>query len=439
MKLLAPLVFAWSILLVLVLLPASTARAATQRPEVTTLDRIVAVVNDDVIVATELEEKIQQLSKRLAQQSTRLPPEDVLRRQILEREILNRIQLQLATRSGITIDDPSLNNAMREMAQRNKLTLDQFRQVLERDGFDYAAFREEIRDEMTISQLRRREVVNRINVSDREIEEFIERQGAPGQTNREFRLGHILIALPEAATSEQIGEARDQAARTVAELRGGADFAQMALAVSAGQQALQGGDLGWRKASEVPSLFADTLRQLQTGEVSDPIRSASGFHIVKLLETRGEAAVVVTQTHARHILIRTDAVTSDQQAQQRLTQLRNRILTGADFAELARANSQDPGSAVAGGDLGWFGPGRMVPQFEEMIDSLPLNTLSEPFRTRFGWHLVEVLGRRKHDDTAEYQRAQVVSEIRKHKTEEELELWLRRLRDEAYVELRPDE
>ncbi|KAA3629608.1 MAG: molecular chaperone SurA [Proteobacteria bacterium] len=439
MKLLTPLVFAWSLLPMLLALNTSAALAATQRSEVTTLDRIVAVVNDDVIVASELEGKIQELSKRLTQQATRLPPEDVLRRQLLEREILNRIQLQLAARSGITVDDPSLNNAMRELAQRNKLTLDQFRQVLERDGFDYAAFREEIREEMTISQLRRREVVNRINVSDREIEEFIERHGAPGQNNREFRLGHILIALPEAATSDQISEAREQAARTATELRNGADFAQMALAVSAGQQALQGGDLGWRKASEVPSLFAEALRQLQTGDISDPIRSASGFHIIKLLETRGEEAVVVTQTHARHILIRTDAITSDQQAQQRLALLRSRILAGADFAELARANSQDPGSAVAGGDLGWFGPGRMVPQFEQMIDSLPLNTLSEPFRTRYGWHLVEVLGRRKHDDTAEYQRAQVINEIRKHKTEEELELWLRRLRDEAYVELRPEE
>lgn len=439
MKLLTPLVFAWSLLPMLLALNTSAALAATQRSEVTTLDRIVAVVNDDVIVASELEGKIQELSKRLTQQATRLPPEDVLRRQLLEREILNRIQLQLAARSGITVDDPSLNNAMRELAQRNKLTLDQFRQVLERDGFDYAAFREEIREEMTISQLRRREVVNRINVSDREIEEFIERHGAPGQNNREFRLGHILIALPEAATSDQISEAREQAARTATELRNGADFAQMALAVSAGQQALQGGDLGWRKASEVPSLFAEALRQLQTGDISDPIRSASGFHIIKLLETRGEEAVVVTQTHARHILIRTDAITSDQQAQQRLALLRSRIQAGADFAELARANSQDPGSAVAGGDLGWFGPGRMVPQFEQMIDSLPLNTLSEPFRTRYGWHLVEVLGRRKHDDTAEYQRAQVINEIRKHKTEEELELWLRRLRDEAYVELRPEE
>jgi len=417
----------------------SMASAATQRPQVVTLDRIIAVVNDDVIVATELEQRIEQLRKRLAQQATRLPPEDVLRRQVLEREIITRIQLQLAARSGITIDDPSLNNALREMAQSNKLTLDQFRQVLERDGFDFAAFREDIRNEMTIAQLRRREVFNRINVSEREIDDFIAQHGAPGQNDRAYHLGHILIALPEAATAEQIDSARGQATQLVNELRAGADFAQTAISVSAGQQALQGGDLGWRKASEIPSLFADTVRQLQTGDVSEPIRSASGFHIVKLLETRGDEKVVVTQTRARHILIATDAVTSDQEARQRLETLRDRLLAGADFAELARSNSNDPGSASQGGDLGWFGPGRMVPQFEEVIESLPLNTVSEPFRTRFGWHLVEVLERRQHDDTAEVQRAQVINEIRKRKTEEELELWLRRLRDEAYVELRLEE
>lgn len=423
----------------LLLVAPFTAPAAAQRPEVITLERIVAVVNDEVIVATELEQKIEQVRQRLAQQSTRLPPAAVLRRQVLEREVLDRIQLQLAARAGITIDDPSLNNAMRTLAQRNQLTLEQFREVLEGDGFDFADFREEVREEMAIAQLRRREVFNRINVSDREIEDFVERHGAPGQTSREYRLGHILIAVPEAAASQQISEAREQAARTVAQLREGTDFAQLAVSLSAGQQALQGGDLGWRKASEVPSLFAEALQRLQLGEVSDPIRSASGFHIVKLLETRGDERVVVTQTHARHILIRTDAVTTDQDARQRLAQLRARIAAGADFAELARAHSQDPGSAAQGGDLGWFGPGRMVPQFEEVADNLPLDTLSEPFRSRFGWHLVEVLGRRQHDDTAEFQRAQVVIEIRNRKTEEELELWLRRLRDEAYVDLRTEE
>ncbi len=426
-------------LLLLSPLAASGAHAATARADVTTLDRIVAVVNDDVIVASELEQKTDEIRKRLAQKSTRLPPDDVLRRQVLDREIMTRIQLQLAARTGITIDDPSLNKSMRDLARKNQLTLEQFRQVLEREGYDYAAFREEVRDEMTLAQLRRRELISRINVSDREIAEYIEQHGEPGLSDREFHLGHILITVPEAATTEQIDTARSEAEKTVARLRQGADFAQTALSVSSGQQALQGGDLGWRKASELPSLFADTVRQMKVGDVSDPIRSASGFHIVTLLETRGDERRVVTQTHARHILIRTDAVTSDQDARQKLEQLRSRIAAGADFAELARANSQDTGTVAEGGDLGWFAPGQMVPQFDEVVDSLPPQQISEPFRTPFGWHIVEVLGRRKHDDTAEYQRTQVINEVRKRKTEEELELWLRRLRDEAYVELRLEE
>lgn len=425
--------------LALLMLAASGARAATQHSDVTTLDRIVAVVNEDVIVASELQQKVDEIRKRLEKKTTRLPPDDILRRQVLDREIMNRIQLQLAARTGIKIDDTALNKAMHEMARNNGLTLEQFRQVLQRDGYDYAAFREEIRDQLTMAQLRRREVVNRINVSDREIAEYIQQHGEPGQNDREYHLAHILINVPEAATTEQIDTARNKAEQTVAELRGGADFAQTALSVSGGQQALQGGDLGWRKGSELPSLFANEVREMKAGDISDPIRSASGFHIVKLLETRGDQRMVVTQTHARHILIRTDAVTSDEDARQHLEQLRKRILAGADFAELARANSQDPGTAAQGGDLGWFGPGRMTPRFQEVVDGLAPNQLSEPFRTRFGWHIVEVLGRRQHDDTAAYQRAQVINEIRKRKTQEEMELWLRRLRDEAYVELRLEE
>ncbi|GAB4346622.1 MAG: peptidylprolyl isomerase [Gammaproteobacteria bacterium] len=403
------------------------------------LDRIVAVVNDDVITATELESRVRFLRKRLEENNTRLPPDDVLRKQVLEREILTRIELQIAERSGITITDPALNESLRQIARRNNMSLEQFRDVLVREGFDFEEFRENLREEMTISQLRRREVFDRVSVTEREIDDYIALHGSPGRQNREYHLGHILIALPEGASADQIAEARNRAEKIVRELREGADFAQMALSASAGQQALQGGDLGWRKAGQLPSLFAAQVTKMEPGDISDPVRSASGFHIVKLLETRGDERLLVTQTHARHILIRPDAVTTDEQARQRLELLRARLLEGDDFAELARANSQDLGSAAQGGDLGWTSPGRMVPRFEEVMNSLQAGEISEPFKTRFGWHIVQVLGRRQHDDTAEVQRSQVVAAIRKSKADENLELWLRRLREESYVELRLEE
>lgn len=419
------------------LLPLLPGYAAQRNVE--PLDHIVAVVNDDVITATELDSRVRFLSKRLEESNTRLPPTDVLERQVLEREILTRIELQIARRSGITITDPALNDSLSNIARRNNMNLEQFREILVRDGFDFEEFRENLRNEMTISQLRRREVFNRVSVTDREIEDYIALHGSPEQQNREYHLGHILIALPEAASADQIAEARHRAEGIVTELREGADFAQKALSLSAGQQALQGGDLGWRKPGQIPSLFAGQVLKMQAGDVSDPIRSASGFHIVKLLETRGDERVMVVQTHARHILIRPDAVTTDEQARQRLELLRVRLQEGDDFGELARANSQDLGSAAEGGDLGWSSPGRMVPQFEEVMNSLDPGTISEPFKTQFGWHIVEVLERRQHDDTTEVRRSQVVAAIRKSKSDENLELWLRRLREDAYVELRTEE
>lgn len=414
------------------------AALAAQSP-VEPLDRIVAVVNDDVITATELNGRVKFLSNQLEKSNTRLPPPEILRRQVLEREILARIQLQVAERSGIKITDPALNASLRDIAGRNKLTLEQFREVLIRDGYDFQEFRDNLRNEITINQLRRREVFNRVTVADREIEDYIARHGAPGQKAREYRLGHILIALPEAASPDQISAAQRRAEELVKRLREGADFAQAALSVSAGQQALQGGDLGWRKAGQLPSLFAAPVQKMVMGDISDPIRSPSGFHVIKLLETRGDERVLVIQTHARHILIQTDAVTMDDQARQQLELLRARLLEGGDFSELAKANSQDLGSAADGGDLGWSSPGRMVPQFEEVMNTLQPGEISEPFKTRFGWHVVEVLERRQHDDTSEVRRSQVVAAIRKSKTDENLQLWLRRLRDEAYIELRLEE
>ena len=400
-------------------------------------DRIVAVVNDDVIVASELESSTRSIAAQLRQQGTRLPPERVLERQVLERLVLERLQLQVAERTGVQIDDEVLNEAVRSIAERNGLTVGQFREVLARDGFDFAAFREDIRRKLTLEQLRRRQVDNRITVSEREIENLMETVARQAGIEGEYRLAHILIAVPEAAAPDQTEAARAEAEQVLADLRAGADFARTAVSVSDGQQALEGGDLGWRAGSELPTLFAEVVPRMDPGDVSEVLRSPSGFHIVKLVDARyGGDEHIVRQTHARHILIRPDEVTSADEARRRLAQLRQRIEGGDDFEELARAHSEDRGSAVKGGDLGWVSPGDVVPEFERVMNALPPGSVSPPFQTPFGWHIVQVLERRDHDSTTEVQRARAREIIRERKLDEEVEAWLRRLRDEAYIEYR---
>jgi peptidyl-prolyl cis-trans isomerase SurA len=417
------------------LLVACLALTALPGVQARELDRILAVVNDDVIVQSELEAAMQVVREQLRQQRAQLPPEQVLQRQVLERVILTRLQLQLATSTGIRVDDETLNRAVQEIAAQNRLSLSEFRDILEADGFSFARFREDIRNEIVINRLQQRQVTNRITVTDQEVENFLANQSAQGTEHTRYRLAHILIATPEAASPEQVQAARAKAEQVLAELRAGSDFHQTAVSVSDGQQALAGGDLGWREAGQLPSLFADVAVQLAPGEVSDLIRNASGFHIVKLVDRQGEEHVV-TQTHARHILIRPDELTTHTDARNRLEQLRERVLAGEEFANLARSHSADPGSAASGGSLGWVNPGDLVPQFEEVMDRLGPGQVSEPFETPFGWHVVQVLERRQHDNTEDVRRARARELIRQRKAEEELEVWLRRLRDEAYVEIR---
>jgi len=400
------------------------------------LESIAAVVNNDVITSGELERKSAEISERLRQNNTALPPASVLRQQVLENLITRRLQLQLAERAGIRVDDQTLNRAVHNIAAQNQLTLEQFRDVLEKDGFDYLQFRENLREDITINRLRQRQVDNRVTVSTEEIDNFLANLKAQGITTQAYHLAHILIAVPEAATPEQIQQARQKAEMVLTKLRSGADFAQTAVSVSDDLQALQGGDLGWRKAGELPSLFAEMVTKMQPGDISNLIRSPSGFHIVKLLEKRDEQSQLITQTHARHILMRPNELISEQEVKSRLLQLKQRIESGDDFAELARSNSEDPGSAAAGGDLGWVDPGTMVPEFEQEMNKLKVNQISEPFKSRFGWHIVQVLERRNHDDQGKTQRSKVRELIRQRKIEQETQNWLRQLRDEAYVENR---
>ena len=425
--------------LILTQVAIADAASASSRVEI---DSVVAIVNDAVITRSELDDQIRTIKQQLRQQNTPAPAANVLQKQVLERLISSRLQLQLAANTSIRVDDDTLNRAINRIAVQNKLSLTEFRAVLEKDGFSFDKFREDIRDEITITRLRQRQVDSRITVTDQEVSQFLAAQARQGKSDDEYRLGHILIALPEAASPEQIQAAQQKAEKILEKLQanaeGGADFKETAIAVSDGQQALEGGDLGWRSAGQLPSLFAAQVPAMKVGELSGIIRSSGGFHIVKLLDYRGGKRHTVTQTLARHILIRTTELITDDDASMRLQQLVQRIKKGEDFAELALSVSDDTLSAAKGGGLDWVSPGDMVPAFEQAMNELQPEQISVPFKSEFGWHIVQVQARREYDNTEEYTRNQALEALRSRKIEEEYQNWLRRLRDEAYVEYRLD-
>ena len=404
----------------------------------TLLDRIAAVVNDGVVLTSELDKQTEDVIQRLQQQNTDLPPRNVLRRQILERLVMEEIQIQRADRLGIQVSDEMLNGALDDVARRNNISFADLPQALAQQGMDYRDFRDEIRRQMALQLLRQRDVIARINVSPRELEQFMARQRNAPDRNAEYSVSHILISVPVAASPEQI-EARQKRAQEVYDrAAAGEDFAQLAVAYSESSTNIEGGSLGWRRGSQLPSIVADQIASMKTGDISAPVRTPSGFHIFRLNEMRGGVQQsVVAQVHARHILLRTNELEDDQTVQQKLADIRKRIIEdGEDFAAIASVASQDPGSAADGGDLGWAGPGTFVPEFEQQLDQLTENQVSEPFQTAFGWHIIQLLGRRMHDITDDVRRNRAFAELRESKAEEETELWLRRLRDEAFVEYR---
>ena len=408
-------------------------------PEIVEIDRIVAVVNDDVIVHSELRTRLRIVVEQLENSGVPAPPKDVLEKQVLEQLILDRLQMQMAEGIGIRVDDETLNRQIADIARQNNLSLREFRDILERDGFSFAAFREEIRNEMIKTEVRQRQIQDRVQVTERDIDNYLATRAKQGGNVVEYRIGHILVAVPDGASPEELADAKEEAEDILARLNAGANFSRTAVAESDGRQALEGGDLGWRKAGELPTLFEDIVPKLEKGEVSDVIRSPSGFHLVTVLDMRGAERHVINQTNARHVLIKTNEIISSNDARARLSVLRGRILNGADFGELARANSDDPGSAVKGGDLGWLSPGETIPAFEKTMDGLEVGEISEPFETQFGWHIVQVTGRRDRDSTIEVKRAKAAEQLRKRKEEEELQAWFRQIRDEAYIEYRLDE
>jgi peptidyl-prolyl cis-trans isomerase SurA len=404
------------------------------------VDRIVAVVDDGVILESELVRKVDEIKRSLRAGRASLPPDSILVRQVLERMIVDKIQLQMAEKMGIQVDDDTLRMAVSQIAQRNNLTPDQFRRSLAREGLDYGDFLEQVRGEIAMGRLRASQVNNQIKISDREVEHYLEVQGGSGAVaDREYRLGHILIATPREASPDEVKKARERADKVVKELKAGLDFKDASIRYSDDPQALEGGDLGWRKLSEIPGHIAEVVGGMKDGEVSDPIRSPGGYHIVKMMAMRGVGEAKLTKTHVRHILIKPNEVQSDEDAKNKLLALKTRIENGDDFAELARSHSDDKGSAIKGGDLGWVKPGALVPQFEEAMNALDENQLSDPVQTQFGWHLIQVLERQESSDTNEVLKNRAREELFKRKVDEETELWLRKIRDEAYVEIRLDE
>jgi peptidyl-prolyl cis-trans isomerase SurA len=426
-------------LLLIALLPATLlAQTRELSADGVLLDRIAAIVNDGVVLTSELDEQTEEVIVRLRQQNTELPPRNVLRQQILERLVVEEIQMQRADRLGIQVSDEMLNGALADVADRNNISFADLPRELERQGVDYRTYRDEIRKQLTLQLLRQRDVIGRINISPRELDQAMVRQQNAPDLNSEYNVSHILVSVPVTATPEQI-QAREARAKEVFDkAKAGQDFAQLAVTYSESTTNIEGGSLGWRKGSQLPSIVGDLIAKMQPGEVSDPIRTPSGFHLFRLNEVRGGTQqTVVSQVHARHILLRTSELEDDQTVQQKLATIRQRILEGGeDFGAIAAVTSQDPGSGAQGGDLGWAGPGTFVPEFEQQLDTLKENEISEPFKTQFGWHIIQLLGRRVHDATQDKIRQQVFAQLRESKAEEETELWLRRLRDEAFVDYR---
>jgi peptidyl-prolyl cis-trans isomerase SurA len=415
--------------LIVIWLFFSTSVLATE-----SIDYIVAVVNDEVIVHSELLTEVQQIRERLSKQNVELPSRAELEKQVLDHIVLQRLQLQIAKNTGIIIDDNSLNEGLQKIATQNKMDLTQFQQEVEKEGVSFAQFREDIRRDMTITRLQQRQVASHINVTEKEIDNFIANQTQQGDSVAEYHLLHILIATSDVATPEQITTKQQKAEELATQLKAGANFQQAALRVSEGQQAIEGGDLGWRKAGEIPSLFAEAVLKLQVGEVAGPFRNPSGFHIIKLAEKRNSDKSIVTQTEMRHILLETSDLVTEADVQMRLQRLKSQVENGGDFAALAQANSADKTYAAKGGLVGWVSPNEIAPELEEVMNGLPINKISEPFKSRYGWHIMQVLGRRKHDNTNQAIRTNATQQIRQRKTEEELQAWLRQIRDEAYVE-----
>ncbi len=415
---------------------AAEADVTKKSNDIVKMDRIIAVVDQSVITEQELADRIKTVSAQLEKSGTELPPQNILEKQILERLIADNLQLQLAAQTGLKVDDTQLDKTIERIAAQNKLSPEEFKAALEKEGISIRKFREDIRNEITIARLREREVDNRLNVSEGEVDNYLTTQANRGEEQDEFEVSHILIRTPEDSTPEDLQKAKIKTEDALKQLADGTSFEQVSAAFSDAPNALEGGALGWKKGDQLPALFLDTLKSLQVGQVSKPIRSPNGFHVLKLTNRRGAtSSTVINQTHARHILIKLSEVVSEKDAKRKIDDIKERIDNGTKFEEMARQYSED-GSANNGGDLGWINPGDTVPPFERAMDALTPGTISEPVLSPFGWHIIQVLERRQQDMTKEAARLKARQEIRARKSEEAYQDWIRELRDRAFVELR---
>ena len=420
-------------------LPAARLPPPDSQKQVAEIDSVIALVNDDVITRLELNNRLRAAVSQLQKQGTSLPAPEVLEKQVLERMIMDMLQAQYAAENCVRVDDTQLDLAMTRIAQQNNFpSLAEFRAKLESEGVDFKKFREEIRGEIVTTRLRQREVESKLIISDAEVDTYLSNRAKMGGAGDEYHLAHILVVVPEQASAEKIQLARDKAERALAQLKNGADFAQIAAGSSDANDALKGGDLGWRPSDRIPPLFMSELQKLQPGQTTSVLRGPNGFHILKLVEKRsGSAPVVITQTHARHILIKTSEIVSEAEAQKRIMEIKQRIEGGADFADQAKRYSQD-GSAQQGGDLDWVSPGQTVPEFEEAMNKLQPGMIGA-VHSQFGWHLIQVLERRNTDVSVQQKRQQARMALGTFKSEEQYQDWWRQLRDRAFVEYRFEE
>jgi peptidyl-prolyl cis-trans isomerase SurA len=429
------------VLLAMLIAGVAIAQQPAHSGSIQTIDRIVAVVNESVVTRHELDTMLKAMVVQLQKQGVQPPPPAVLEKQMLDRIILNQVQLQLAKETGVTVSDNELDQTLRRIAEENKLSLHEFHNALERDGISFKKFRDEIRDEIVLVRLKEREVTNRVSVTEGEVDNFLHTQESSPTQNEEYRIAHILIMVPDQASPSQLQMRRERAEAALTRLNSGVEFAQVAAEFSDAPDAMEGGLLDWRPAAQLTKIFADVLTPMKAGEVTPPIQSASGFHILKLVDRRSQnqAVTVVDQTHARHILVKISELTSETDAKRRVAELKDRLDNGgAKFEELAKAHSEDA-SAPTGGDLGWLSPGDTVPEFEQAMRMLKPGEISEPVQSPFGWHLIQVVERRTQDVSKERQRQAARQAIRARKADSAFQEWLQRLRDRAYVEYRLEE
>jgi peptidyl-prolyl cis-trans isomerase SurA len=407
-----------------------------QAEEVVKLDRIVAIVDQTVVTEQELESRITTVTAQLKKQGTELPAENILRKQILERLITDTLQIQYAAQTGLKVDDNQLDKTIERIAEQNQMTLTEFSEALAKDGVSMRKFRSDIRNEITIARLREREVDGRVNVTESEIDNFLTSQAANTENQDEFEISHILIRTPEEGATEDVQKAKAKVDAAVKELNTGKSFAEVSASFSDAPNALEGGKLGWKSGTQMPALFLDALKTMQVGELSQPLRSPNGFHVLKLTNKRGgNSPLVIQQTHSRHILIKLSEIMSEKEGKQKMDNIKERLDNGEKFEVLARQYSEDS-TASNGGDLGWINPGDTVPQFEKAMNELKDNQISQPVRTQFGWHVIQVIERRSQDMSKEAARLKARQEIRAKKADEAYQDWIRELRDRAYVELR---